>query len=241
MARYPSAHYSNPGQASAIESPRNTQVGGLRGWFFKRGAKLTFNPKAPQAEGLLGRSLCGNLWRIPPVIPFEHLAGNPRAWQETAHDLICAANLLSEAVQDCDRCKSNSRAPRPIVWRTLMMLYGLAAENLIKGMIVAKNPSLASKGSLPKGFRTHNLVELARQAGLPVSRSQEHLLKRLQVFVECGKYPVGLREGQDRSAWVSFGPSDSNDALQLLGYLEEELQRTSRGYVLPPPDLRGIR
>jgi hypothetical protein len=176
-----------------------------------------------------------------PVIPFKHLAGNPRAWQETAHDLICAANLLNEVVQDWDRCKSSTQARRPIVWRTLMMLYGLAAENLIKGMIVAKSPSLAAKGDLPKGIRTHDLVGLAKQAGLPVSHSQEHLLKRLREFAECGKYPVGLRDGQGRSTWVSFGPSDSNDALQLLEYLEEELQRASGGYVVRSPNLRGIR
>lgn len=176
-----------------------------------------------------------------PVIPFKHLAGNPRAWQETAHDLICAANLLNEAVQDCDRFRSNTSDRRPHIWRSLMMLYGLAAENLIKAIIVAKNPTLASKGSLPKGFTNHNLSELARQAGLPVSHSQEHLLKRLREFVECGKYPVGLCERQGRSTWVSFGPSDSSDALQLLEYLEEGLQRASGGYVLPAPDLPRIR
>jgi hypothetical protein len=122
-----------------------------------------------------------------------------------------------------------------------MMLYGLAAENLIKAIIVAKNPSLASEGALPRWFTNHNLVGLAKHAGLPVSHSQEHLLKRLREFVECGKYPVGLCEGQGRSTWVSFGSSDSNDAWQLLEYLEKELQRASGGYVLPSPDLRGIR
>ena len=175
------------------------------------------------------------------MIFFKHLAGNPRAWQETAHDLICAANLLSEAVQDRDRCGSGAGTRRPNVRRGLMMLYGLAAENLIKAIIVAKNPSLASKGALPGSFRNHNLVALAKQGGLPISRREEHLLKRLREFVECGKYPVGLREGQGRSTWVSFGPSDSNDALQLLEYLEKELQRASGGYVLPSPDLRAIR
>ena len=121
-----------------------------------------------------------------------------------------------------------------------MMLYGLAAENLIKAIIVAKNPSLASKGALPRWFTNHNLVALAKRAGLPVPRSQEHLLKRLREFVECGKYPVGLCEGQGRSTWVLSEPSDSNDAFQLLGCLEEELQRASGGRVVPSPDLRGI-
>jgi hypothetical protein len=174
------------------------------------------------------------------VIPFKDLAGNPRLWQETAHDLVCAANLLVEAVRDIDRHRSDTRACRPIVWRTLMMLYGLAAENLIKAIIVAREPSLASEGVLPRSFTNHNLVKLARRAGLPVPHNQEHLLKRLQEFVECGKYPVGLHEGQGHSTWVSSEPTDSDNALQLLQYLEKELQRASGGFVVPPFDLREI-
>ena len=121
-----------------------------------------------------------------------------------------------------------------------MMLYGLAAENLIKAIIAAKQPSLASEGRLPRWFTNHNLAALARRAGLPVPCSQEHLLKRLQGFVECGKYPVGLREGEGRSTWVFSEPVDSNDTFQLLGYLEDELARASGGCVVACPDLRGI-
>jgi len=185
------------------------------------------------------------------MVPFKDLVENPRVWQETAHDLICAANILFEAVQDTDHHRSGTRDRRPIVWCSLMMLYGLAAENLTKAIIVAKvarretraSPGLVdrSEGPLPNWFTTHNLVELARdRAGLTLSRSQKHLLKRLQEFVECGKYPVGVREGQGRSTWVSLEPFDSNDTLQLLEYLENELQRASNGFVVQASDLRGI-
>jgi hypothetical protein len=122
-----------------------------------------------------------------------------------------------------------------------MMLYGLAAENLIKGIIAAKNPSLASEGTLPRWFTNHNLAALAKRANLPVGLRQEHLLKRLQEFVECGKYPVGLREGEGRSTWVFSEPLDSSDTLQLLEYLEEELERASGGFVVANRNLRGIR
>jgi len=174
------------------------------------------------------------------VIPFKDLAGNPRVWHETAHDLIYSANLLLEAVQDREGGKANPEARRPIVWRTLMMLYGLAAENLIKGIIVARSPSLASEGKLPQWFTKHNLAVLARRADLPVPLSQEHLLKRLQQFVECGKYPVGRREGEGHSTWVFSEPLDSSDTVQLLQYLEEELERASGGFVVAGPGLRGI-
>jgi hypothetical protein len=121
-----------------------------------------------------------------------------------------------------------------------MMLYGLAAENLIKGIIAAKNPSLAAGGTLPRWFTNHNLAALARRAGLPVAVSQEHLFRRLQQFVECGKYPVGRREGEGCSTWVFSDPLDSSDTLQLLQYLEEELERASGGFAAANANLRGI-
>jgi hypothetical protein len=174
------------------------------------------------------------------VIPFKNLVGNPRVWHETAHDLISSANLLLEAGQGREGGKTNPEARRPIVWRTLMMLYGLAAENLIKGIIVARQPLLASQGKVPRWFTKHNLAALARRADLPVPVSQEHLLKRLQQFAECGKYRVGRREGEGRSTWVFSEPLDSSDTVQLLQYLEKELEQASSGFVVASPGLRGI-
>jgi len=178
--------------------------------------------------------------RRSPLIPFKDLAGNPRVWHETAHDLICSANLLVEAMRGREEGMANTECRRPVVWRTFMMLYGLAAENLIKGIIVARYPLLASGGKLPQWFTKHNLAALARRADLPVPLTQEHLLKRLQGFVECGKYPVGRREGEGHSTWVFTEPLDSSDAVQLLQYLEEELERASGGFVVASPGLRGI-
>jgi hypothetical protein len=125
------------------------------------------------------------------------------------------------------------------------MLYGLAAENLIKAIIVAGKPAFdpsfpLSGGSFPGWFKKHDLLELAKRAGVWLSHSQKHLLGRLRVFVECGRYPVGLREGQDRSTRVFFGGLDWNDVFQLLEYLEEELQRASGGCVQAHRNLRGI-
>ena len=180
-----------------------------------------------------------------PLVPFEYVAGNPEAWQEVAHDLLGSANIILDALRDRRQFKGPTVSRGPSFWRTLMMLYGLAAENLIKAIIVAKKPDgevsfPVSKGSLPGWFANHSLPELAKVAGLSVSASQRHLLKRLKEFVECGKYPVGRREGQGPSTWFFSESVDSDDALQLLEYLEEELQRASGGHVAAHPDLRGI-
>lgn len=179
------------------------------------------------------------------LVPFEYVVGNPEAWQEVAHDLVGCANILLDAALERKQLQWLAGARGSVSFRVVMMLYGFAAENLIKAIIVAKNPICGplfpvSKGTLVGRFANHNLPELVKEAGLGVSASQEHLLKRLKEFIECGKYPVGRREGEGRATQVSFGALDWSDVLQLLGYLEEELQRASGGLVAAHPDLRGI-
>lgn len=160
---------------------------------------------------------------------FERLAGDPKAWQETAHDLVGSANIIMDALRDRKEWNGLTHFGDRAFWRTPMMLYGLAAENLIKAIIVARKTISdlsfpLSEGSFPRWFKKHDLFALTKRAGLGVSRSQEHLLKRLRVFAECGKYPVGLREGQHCSMQFLSEEFDWNDVFQLLEYLEEELQ-----------------
>lgn len=174
------------------------------------------------------------------LIPFEQVAGNPQAWQDAAHDLIHAAGILLEAYREGETTEAPER--RPPMWRTILMLYGLAAENLIKAIIVAKGPNPASEGKLPHWFTRHNLERLAGQrARLHLAKSHAHLLNRLQAFVECGKYPVGIREGEGRTSFVFSEPIDINDTLQLLEYLDEELARASGGFAPASLDLRHLR
>lgn len=179
------------------------------------------------------------------LTPFERVAGDPKAWQETAHDLVGSANIILETLRNRKELDWHIGFGGPAFWRTPMMLYGLASENLIKAIIVAKKPVSnltfpLSKGSFPGWFKKHDLTALAKCAGLWVSQSQQHLLNRLKVFVECGKYPVGLREGQDDSTQFFSEEYEWNDVFQLLDHLEEELQKASGGHVSAHPDLRGI-
>ena len=159
--------------------------------------------------------------------------------------MVGCANILLDAAREREQSQGLAGSRRSVSFRVVMMLYGFAAENLIKAIIVAKNPICGpsfpvSNGALVHRFANHNLPELAKEAGLRVSASQEHLLKRLKEFIECGKYPVGRREGQGQATRVSFAELDWSDVFQLLGYLEEELQQASGSFVAAHPDLRGI-
>ena len=167
--------------------------------------------------------------------PFECAAGDPAAWQEAAHNLIGCANIILDTL----RVRQGQDGPAGSVgtgafWRTPMMLYGLAVENLIKAIIVARKPASdvcfpLSDGRFPPWFTRHDLLALAKRADLGVFRSQEHLLRRLKVFVEFGKYPVGLREGQDRPTRVFSDPIGWNDVFQLLEYPRRNFRRQAAG------------
>ena len=74
--------------------------------------------------------------------PFECAAGDPAAWQEAAHNLIGCANIILDTL----RVRQGQDGPAGSAgtgafWRTPMMLYGLAVENLIKAIIVARKPA----------------------------------------------------------------------------------------------------
>jgi hypothetical protein len=161
-----------------------------------------------------------------PLTPFRHIVGNPQVWQEVARELSAAAKAVGDA-EASRRAMERSEQSGPATWRTAMMLFGLAAENMLKAIVAALNPTIGDGGILPRWFAIHDLVKLARIAGLPTAQGQDHFLRRLQAFIECGKYPVGLREGHGRVTWVSLEPGDTRDALNLLEYLEEHLERVS--------------
>ncbi|MEI6624061.1 MAG: hypothetical protein WCP28_19385, partial [Actinomycetes bacterium] len=161
-------------------------------------------------------------------VPFEHIVGNPDVWRNVAYDLVHAGNILLLRFRESEtpgRSQTDAR-----LWRTTLMLYGLAAENFIKAMLAFRFQA-SKDGRLTSVMKGHSLVKLARQAGLPVPQTQEHLLGRLEQFIKNGKYPAGLCEGDGRATFTLTEPFDLDDTLQLLEYLDEELERSMGGDV----------
>lgn len=72
------------------------------------------------------------------------------------------------------------------------MLYGFALENLLKGVLVARDANLVGdkKINVPK---THDLVALADLAKISLSTTQRDLLKRLSTITTwSGRYPAAV-------------------------------------------------
>lgn len=175
------------------------------------------------------------------VPSYQQAARSPLAWQHVARDLVCAANVVRLAMEQrlLEKANLGSHRAGHALWRPLLNLYGAAAENLLKAILVGKGVDPFANGRLTDAFKTHNLLKLAQKVHLPIGHHHEHFLKRLQEFVEVGKYPVGTSEGSGRGSFV-FSSYEVNDALQLLQYLEDELRSTAPSAALPEVDLRTL-
>ncbi len=173
---------------------------------------------ASSAETMDDRDYC---WR---------LVNTPLNWQAASRDLICAANLLKKGyysrvrfgagkrqLSEQERLRHRHTAPRGMI-----LLYAVAAENLLKATIVARGDDPVTHGGrLARWFTRHDLGRLAARAR--VRGLDEALLKQLSAFTTAGKYPVGLLDTDGEGAH-SYFPDNVVDGIErLLPQLEGAL------------------
>src|SRR5258708_7532748 len=87
-----------------------------------------------------------------------------------------------------------------------MLLYGLALEILLKGLLVAQGLAATATGELNGRLKTHNVLHLWSEAGLLLDGQTEDLLRRLHWSIEAGKYPVGTKPDPNAPSpvWVAL-------------------------------------
>jgi len=177
---------------------------------------------------------------------FWRLVNTPLYWQDAARDFICAANLLKKDYYARPRLGFPRRGTlsayaadrqRYTSSRTIIVLYALAIENLLKATVVGlgKDP-IDSRGELHKWFVSHDLNKLAGYAGLKGLDSQ--LLDQLTDFIRSGKYPVGMSDRDGLPAHSYFPDSVIVSIEHLLPLLEDHLQHIpAKRDTLPRADL----
>lgn len=75
-----------------------------------------------------------------------------------------------------------------------MLLVGLAIENLVKGIYVARNPTACSSDHLPGELTKHKTIEFFERLNLSISQAEGQLLERIETFVLwAGRYPIPRR------------------------------------------------
>lgn len=125
----------------------------------------------------------------------------PENWQNLADELRSAAEILwhkHESSLRIEVVQSESAVLNALtvsaISRPYLLLAGFAIENLIKGMLVAGDPSLINKGSMDKMLKTHKLVKLAELLPiLSLDEDERHFCEVAESAIPYwGRYPIPL-------------------------------------------------
>jgi len=115
----------------------------------------------------------------------EFLVPYLRAYDEAVK--IAVANAYAEG-EKAGHAEIPCRTPN---YPPALVLYAYAIENVLKGLIVANDPSLIDGDKLNAVLRTHELVDLAKRADFVVHVEEKPVLRALsELSVWAGRYPV---------------------------------------------------
>lgn len=130
---------------------------------------------------------------------FEKVGREPDMWHTSAYGLKHAADaVLAKIKADMTALASGKPSAKhfrklPVVY-AYMLLAGLAIENLIKGLSIKKDSALIDNGKLDQSLGKHDLLALARKAGVRLTEEERSLVERLTEYVIwAGRYPIPKR------------------------------------------------
>lgn len=143
---------------------------------------------------------------------FDEIAAEPFPWWMQAWHLRLAAYAVLDAYRQSQEAYWGSipRKDGPVklsddqrfhlarlgIGPVFPFLMGLAFENKVKGILIARDRTLASGGKLSRELtRNHDLLELIEKVGLELSMEDRDLLRRLgECVLWAGRYPVPKNE-----------------------------------------------
>ena len=141
------------------------------------------------------------------------LAGNSFVWRGTAESLYRAARVITDQVgsdnrefvsflQQAETHPEATRPDTPSLWNAAILLYGLSLENLLKGLLLFKNPDYIADGKL-RGptITSHDLCILAAEADVALSEDEAVVCAfATDAIYSWGRYPIPI----DRSRMNSM-------------------------------------
>lgn len=138
---------------------------------------------------------------------FDYLGKNPGTWALSAERLKKAADGLRQSAWPPERGWHDTQAATAdfIIGPVYMMLMGFAVENVLKAMIIAREPENVEDQKLSKLICQHDLCRLWDCVGLTRCAEYERELRCLETFaVSFGRYPV-TKLKRDMDSMLSAG------------------------------------
>jgi hypothetical protein len=158
-------------------------------------------------------------------------------WLEKAQGLrYCAEVLKNHLVENWNTPPATRRVETLGLVNSALLLLGFGFENLIKGVKVAKDPTLVDLDGLniktwKKVESGHGISSFAK-ALITLDSHEEELLDRLQEFVVwAGRYPIPLKSERYHASHSPINKhqmsiADFEVAALLFDKLEKELKKS---------------
>lgn len=118
----------------------------------------------------------------------------------------------------------------------VLLLYGYALENLVKGLLVARGADATWSGTLNKNLRHHCLTELFRVADVRTTAEDRQLLEDLRDAIESEKYPVGTKPRTRERRLGAKPEADIERIFGLFRQMEKSLRHICLDGVFAPSD-----
>ena len=166
---------------------------------------------------------------------FDARGNAPGPWWWFGKNLLVAADVLHRHILDDAQflvAEPQDRRTSIAVFGPMLMLRACAMECLLKAKYLDRGNILAKDGRLQKPpVRDHDLVALARLAGVPRSPEVTALLGKLQRYVTAGRYPIDTTSDNtypDDATGFAWSDGDEDEFSRLRLKLFEEDGRLSQ-------------
>jgi len=133
---------------------------------------------------------------------YELLGQSPLTWLEQAEFLRMSAVLILDKLREVlpvPQVYPGVREQKLAFVDSFMLLMGLSFENLIKGVYIAKTPSVSIEDRI-KIWRSHrggHGISTLIKVVASISSVEENLLKRLEEYAFwAGRYPIPVNTNQ---------------------------------------------
>lgn len=133
-----------------------------------------------------------------PAPDFQKIGKAPADWRNSGKRLLKGARLAWAPLNQSFREQGAEREDHADYYSPFFLLAGLAVENYMKARILENSIAVGIKPTSVDHVmrivsKSHNLLDLAGKAGVPVPEPRRTLLERLTEFVEwSSRYPVPL-------------------------------------------------
>lgn len=175
--------------------------------------------------------------RVLDARQFKMTVLDPCSWLHKANGLYVAANRLFDIGQIASDRLNNKNGTGELKGQDLidfldsqnqysiyLLLIGYAVENLIKGIVFAKDPNPFKSDALD--HMSHNLVGLFEKAGLIKDDDTDDILNALEEYVTWrGKYLVTKNITKFRKGDYYPMRFDKDKIDRLVSYLAGELNK----------------